>query len=114
MKGDLDGLSRQISFVSLGCDKNTVDSEIMISLLAERGYALTKDDEKADVIIVNTCGFIQDAKEESIQTIIEMGGYKEVGACKALIVTGCLAQRYADEIFQEMPGSGCRRRHGQL
>ena len=103
MKGDLDGLSRQISFVSLGCDKNTVDSEIMISLLAERGYALTKDDEKADVIIVNTCGFIQDAKEESIQTIIEMGGYKEVGACKALIVTGCLAQRYADEIFQEMP-----------
>ena len=102
MKGDLDGLSRQISFVSLGCDKNTVDSEIMISLLAERGYALTKDDEKADVIIVNTCGFIQDAKEESIQTIIEMGGYKEVGACKALIVTGCLAQRYADEIFQEV------------
>ena len=69
MKGDLDGLSRQISFVSLGCDKNTVDSEIMISLLAERGYALTKDDEKADVIIVNTCGFIQDAKEESIQHI---------------------------------------------
>ena len=80
MKGDLDGLSRQIAFVSLGCDKNTVDSEIMINLLAERGYALTKDDEKADVIIVNTCGFIQDAKEESIQTIIEMGDYKKVGA----------------------------------
>ena len=96
-------MAATISFVSLGCDKNTVDSEIMISLLLEHGYTLVKDDALADVIIVNTCGFIQDAKEESIQTIIEMGGYKENGQCKKLVVTGCLAQRYAKEIQEDLP-----------
>lgn len=93
----------KVAFVSLGCDKNTVDSEIMLTLLTEHGYEITKQDEEADVIIINTCAFIQDAQEESINAIIEMGGYKESGCCKALIVTGCLAQRYADEIFKELP-----------
>lgn len=94
---------RKIAFVSLGCDKNTVDSEIMLSLLTEHGYELTKQDEEADAIIINTCAFILDAQEESINTIIEMGEYKQTGRCKALVVAGCLAQRYADEIFKEMP-----------
>lgn len=94
---------RKIAFVSLGCDKNTVDSEIMLSLLTEHGYELTKQDEEADAIIINTCAFILDAQEESINTIIEMGEYKQTGQCKALVVAGCLAQRYADEIFKEMP-----------
>ncbi len=92
-----------ISFVSLGCDKNTIDSEIMVKLLADHQYEITKFDEEADVIVVNTCAFINDAKEESINTIIEMGGYKEDGNCKALVVTGCLAQRYADDILRELP-----------
>lgn len=92
-----------ISFVSLGCDKNTVDSEIMLQLLVDHGYVLEKDDAKAQVIIINTCGFIQDAKEESIQTIIEMGGYKKSGCCRKLVVTGCLAQRYAREIQEDLP-----------
>lgn len=94
---------KKVSFVSLGCDKNTVDSEIMLSILTERGYEITRQDEEADAIVVNTCAFIQDAKEESINTIIEMGQFKQEGACEALVVTGCLAQRYADEIFQELP-----------
>lgn len=92
-----------IFFVSLGCDKNRVDSETMLGLLYEKGYALTDDEREADVIIINSCCFIGDAKEESINTIIEMGKYKETGACKALVVTGCLAQRYADEIRKELP-----------
>lgn len=92
-----------ISFVSLGCDKNSIDSEIMLKLLADHHYEITKYDEEADVIVVNTCAFINDAKEESINTIIEMGGYKEDGNCKALVVTGCLAQRYADDILRELP-----------
>lgn len=92
-----------IFFVSLGCDKNRVDSENMLGLLYEKGYALTDDEREADVIIINSCCFIGDAKEESINTIIEMGKYKETGACKALVVTGCLAQRYADEIRKELP-----------
>ena len=96
-------MSKKLSFVSLGCDKNTVDSEIMLDLLTEHGYEITKDDNEADAIIVNTCAFIQAAQEESINTIIEMGGYKKTGKCKALIVSGCLAQRYVDQIFEEMP-----------
>ncbi len=96
-------MSTKIAFVSLGCDKNTVDSEIMLALLAEKGYEIVKDDAQADVIVVNTCGFIQDAKEESIQTLIEMGQYKETGRLKALIAAGCLAERYAKEIFEELP-----------
>ncbi len=94
---------KKISFVSLGCDKNSIDSEIMLTLLKKHGYVITKDDAEADAIVINTCAFISDAKEESINTIIEMGQYKEEGNCKALIVTGCLAQRYSNEIFQEMP-----------
>ena len=92
-----------IFFVSLGCDKNLVDSEEMLGALTSGGYRITDDESKADVIIINTCCFIHDAKEESIQTILEMASYKEHGNCKALIVTGCLAQRYKEEITQEIP-----------
>lgn len=92
-----------VFFVSLGCDKNRVDSETMLGLLYEKGYTLTDDEREADVIIINSCCFIGDAKEESINTIIEMAEYKETGVCKALVVTGCLAQRYAKEIRKELP-----------
>lgn len=93
----------QILFVSLGCDKNLVDSEVMLGLLEEKGYAITNEEKEADVVVVNTCCFIGDAKEESIENIIEMGKLKETGKLKALIVTGCLAQRYKDEIQAELP-----------
>lgn len=93
----------QIAFVSLGCDKNLVDSENMLGLLNQAGYHLTADESKADVLIVNTCCFIEDAKNESIEQILEVARYKEEGACKALIVTGCMAQRYKEEILNEMP-----------
>lgn len=92
-----------IFFISLGCDKNRVDSETMLGLLYEKGHTVTADESEADVIVVNSCCFIGDAKEESINTIIEMAGYKETGMCKALVVTGCLAQRYAKEIRKELP-----------
>ncbi|MGL5259979.1 MAG: 30S ribosomal protein S12 methylthiotransferase RimO [Lachnospiraceae bacterium] len=91
-----------ILFVSLGCDKNLVDSEVMIGLLEEKGYYFTDEEDKADVIVVNTCCFINDAKEESINTILEMAEYKKSGQIKALIVTGCLAQRYKEEIQSEI------------
>lgn len=93
----------QILFVSLGCDKNLVDSEVMLGLLQEKGYAITNEEKEADVAIVNTCCFIHDAKEESIETIIELGKLKETGNLKALIITGCLAERYKDEIRKELP-----------
>lgn len=92
-----------ILFVSLGCDKNLVDSEVMLGLIRERGYKITNDETEADIIIVNTCSFINDAKEESINTILEMAEYKKTGQCKALIATGCLVQRYANEIREEIP-----------
>lgn len=92
-----------VLFISLGCDKNLVDSEVMIGLLADRGYQMTDDETQADVIVINTCCFIHDAKEESIQTILEMAEYKKTGTLKALIVTGCLAQRYQEEILEEIP-----------
>jgi ribosomal protein S12 methylthiotransferase len=92
----------KILFISLGCDKNLVDSEVMLGLLTEKGYTITNDEKEADAIVVNTCCFIHDAKEESIQTILEMGQLKEQNL-KALIVTGCLAERYKDEIQQEIP-----------
>ena len=91
-----------ILFVSLGCDKNLVDTEVMLGLLAEKGHQMVDSEEMADVIVVNTCCFIHDAKEESIQTILEMAEYKNNGTCKALIVTGCLAQRYKQEILDEI------------
>lgn len=91
-----------ILFVSLGCDKNLVDSEVMLGLLANHGHQMVDSEEEADVIVVNTCCFINDAKEESIQTILEMAEYKKTGSIKALIVTGCLAQRYKQEIMDEI------------
>ena len=93
----------RIFFVSLGCDKNLVDSAQMIGLLRSKGYEITDDENEADIIIINSCCFIGDAKEESINTIIEMGEKKSQGRLKGLIVCGCLAQRYADEIKKEMP-----------
>lgn len=92
-----------ILFISLGCDKNLVDSEVMLGLLDSRGYKIVDDETIADVIVVNTCCFIHDAKEESIQTILEMAEYKKTGSLKALVVTGCLAQRYQQEIIDEIP-----------
>ena len=92
-----------ILFVSLGCDKNLVDTEVMLGLLASRGYQMVDDETQADIIVINTCCFINDAKEESIQTILEMAEYKKEGRLKALIVTGCLAQRYQQEIIDEIP-----------
>ena len=93
----------KLLFVSLGCDKNLVDSEVMLALLNGQGYSLTDNESEADVIIINTCCFINDAKEESVQAILEMAEYKKSGNCKALIVTGCLAQRYQKEIVDEIP-----------
>ena len=93
----------RIAFVSLGCDKNLVDSEVMLGLLQKSGFVLISDESQADVLVVNTCCFIQDAKEESIESILEMAQYKKTGNCKALIVTGCMAERYKDEILSEIP-----------
>ncbi|TCK97956.1 SSU ribosomal protein S12P methylthiotransferase [Natranaerovirga hydrolytica] len=92
----------KIMFVSLGCDKNLVDSEVMLGLIKEKSYELTNMEEEADIIVVNTCCFINDAKEESIQTILEMAEYKK-GKCKVLIAAGCLSERYKDEILKEIP-----------
>ena len=92
-----------IMFVSLGCDKNLVDTEHMMGSLLEEGFDLTDDESAADVIVVNTCCFIGPAKEESIETILEMARLKDTGRCKALIVAGCLAQRYRDEVLKEFP-----------
>ena len=92
-----------ILFISLGCDKNLVDSEVMLGLLDAKGYQIVDDETIADVIVINTCCFVHDAKEESIQTILEMAEYKTEGRLKALIVTGCLAQRYRQEIIDEIP-----------
>lgn len=93
----------KIHFISLGCDKNLVDSEMMSGMLAEKGYSFTDDEMQADIIIVNTCCFIGDAKEESINTILEMAQLRESGQIKALLVAGCLAQRYREEIQKEIP-----------
>ncbi len=93
----------KVLFISLGCDKNLVDSEFMLGQLFDNGYEMTDDENDAEAIIINTCCFINDAKMESIETIIEMAEYKKTGKCKVLIVCGCLAQRYADEIKEEIP-----------
>lgn len=93
----------KILFISLGCDKNLVDSEEMIGLLSKEGFTFTDDETEADVVVVNSCCFINDAKEESINTIIEMASLKTEYVCKALVVTGCLAQRYKEEIQKELP-----------
>ena len=98
-------MSKKVAFTSLGCDKNRVDSEVMLGILQKNGYTAVADEAEADVIVVNTCCFIKDALEESIETILEMAQYKdpEVGKCKGLIVAGCLGQRYEAEFFEEIP-----------
>lgn len=93
----------KIGVVSLGCPKNLVDSETMLGLIHEENYEITNDPSEAEIIIVNTCGFIESAKEESINTILQMAEYKKSGSCKYIIVTGCLSQRYAEELFSELP-----------
>lgn len=93
----------KILFISLGCDKNLVDTEVMLGMLASRVYEMTNDEQEADIIVINTCCFIHDAKEESIQNILEMAEYKKNGSAKALIVTGCMAERYRQEILDEIP-----------
>ena len=94
---------KKVLFISLGCDKNLTDSEEMLGMLVENGYEIINDETEAEVIVINTCAFIHDAKEESVNTILEMARYKEEGTCKALLVTGCLAQRYKEEIVGEIP-----------
>lgn len=96
-------MKNKILFISLGCDKNLVDSEVMLGILAGRGFEMTDLEEAADIIIINTCCFINDAKEESVNTILQMAEYRKSGSCKALIVAGCLAQRYQKEIMEEIP-----------
>ena len=93
----------KILFISLGCDKNLADSEEMLGLLTAGGHEITADETQADAIVINTCCFIKDAKEESVETILEMAEYKKTGSCHALIVTGCMAQRYQKEIIEEVP-----------
>lgn len=93
----------KVLLISLGCDKNLVDSEIMLGLLNKAGHELTNDETEAEAVVINTCAFISDAKEESINTIIEMGRLKKTGKLKKLIVAGCLSQRYKDEIMEELP-----------
>ena len=93
----------KILFVSLGCDKNLVDTEVMLGMLTGKGYSITDDENEADVVVINTCCFIGDAKEESINNILEMAELRKSGQIKALIVTGCLAQRYKEEIQTEIP-----------
>ncbi len=95
--------TEKVGFISLGCSKNLVDSENMIGILTEKGYEITEDIEEAEIIIVNTCAFIDSAKAESIETILDAASYKEMGKCKILICAGCLSQRYKDEILSELP-----------
>ena len=96
-------MNLKVGMISLGCNKNRVDSEIALGLLRDRGYTFTGDPAEADVLMVNTCGFIEAAKEESIDAIFEMAQYKQTGRCKLLVVTGCLAQRYEQSLLEEIP-----------
>ena len=93
----------KIGFLSLGCPKNLVDSEVMLGLVQNEGHEITADPTQADTIIVNTCAFIDDAKEESIEAILTMAKHKDTGSCQRLIVTGCLAERYREELRREIP-----------
>src|SRR5205807_9268634 len=93
----------KVGLISLGCPKNLVDSEVMLGFAAQAGHELTQDAAQADVLVVNTCAFIDSAKQESINAILEMARYKKDGACQRLIVTGCLAERYRDELKAEIP-----------
>src|SRR6266540_7281194 len=96
-------LREKVSLVSLGCPKNLVDAEVMLGYLAREGYQVTTDEKEADIIIVNTCSFIKEAKQESIDTILDLADRKHDGRCKLLIVTGCLPQRYKEELSRELP-----------
>ncbi len=96
-------MSRKVGMISLGCPKNQVDAEIMLKKLVDAGYILVQEADKADIVIVNTCGFIEDAKKESIDAILEMADLKEDGLLRKIVVTGCLAQRYKDEVATEIP-----------
>src|ERR1043166_1228940 len=98
-----DNKTPKVGFISLGCPKNLVDSEVMLGTLARQGYSITAQKEDADVIVVNTCGFIDSAKKEAIDTILEMAALKTNGNCKKLVVAGCLAERYRSEIQREIP-----------
>src|SRR6059058_3649695 len=93
----------KIGLVSLGCPKNLVDSEVMLGLARDAGHELTRDPQGADVLVVNTCAFIDSAKQESIDAILEMAQHKKDGSCQRLVVTGCLAERYRDELRKEIP-----------
>src|SRR5499427_2541978 len=93
----------KIGLISLGCPKNLVDSEVLLGLAQRAGHELTQDPSAADVLVVNTCAFIDSAKQESIDTILEMAEHKKDGACRRLIVTGCMAERYRDELKKEVP-----------
>src|SRR5436305_13971382 len=93
----------KIGLISLGCPKNLVDSEVMLGLARRAGHELTNDAASADVLVVNTCAFIDSAKQESIDTILEMARHRKDGACRRLIVTGCLAERYREELRAEIP-----------
>ena len=92
-----------VGMISLGCPKNQVDGEALLAKLSQAGYNIVNTIEASDVMIVNTCGFIEDAKTEAIETILEVAQYKEAGLISAIVVTGCLAERYQDEILKEMP-----------
>ena len=92
-----------VGAVSLGCNKNRGDTETALGLLAEKGFLLTEKPEEADILLVNTCGFIDSAKEESVNTILDMAQYKENGRCRLLVVTGCLSQRYPEDLMKEIP-----------
>ncbi|MDW7675884.1 MAG: 30S ribosomal protein S12 methylthiotransferase RimO, partial [Bacillota bacterium] len=96
-------MSVKIGLVSLGCAKNLVDSEVMLGQLHQAGYTITNNNEEAEVLIVNTCGFISTAKEESINTILELAALKEEGTCRLLVVVGCLVQKYHEELKRELP-----------
>jgi ribosomal protein S12 methylthiotransferase len=97
------GASRKIGMVSLGCPKNLVDTERILALLQEAGYTITPQATEADLLLVNTCAFVQSAQEESIEAILEMAGFKENGSHKALVVVGCLPQRFGQELANQMP-----------
>ena len=98
---------KRIGFVSLGCEKNLVDTEVMMGMLGRRGYEMTPHPVEADVIVVNTCGFIDKAKKESIDTILEMAEFKNSGNCSRLVVTGCLVERYRAELAAGDSGGRC-------
>ena len=95
-------MSKKVGMISLGCPKNQVDGEIMLSKLADNGFEITNDVDGADVVIVNTCGFIEDAKKEAIENILDMVELKKEGVIRKIVVTGCLAERYRDEVLSEI------------